>query len=237
LHIHERGGFLQTVFIGCRTIEDEINAVVRVLPTCSSIFWIESGLHNYPLKLKDRIQEEIDKITETVSNVENIVLLFGYCGNCIDGLCSPKAQLVVPKVEDCISLLIGGDQSRLDLSSKTHAYYLTEGWLRYENNIYYEYDQCIKKYGPVKAKRIFNVMLKNYSALNFIDTGTYDIKKTMDITADLAQSLNLEQKTVPGTLCLIAKALNGEWDEGFLKVPAGVAVKLNNFELKCPNQF
>jgi len=229
--------FLQTVFIGCRTIEDEINAVLESLPTKSPIFWIESGLHNYPLKLRERIQEEIDKITAAFPHVENIVLLFGYCGNCIDGLCSPKAQLVVPKVEDCISLLVGGDKVRLDLNSRAHAYYLTSGWLRYENNIYYEYEQCIKKYGLTKVQRIFKVMLKNYSNLYFINTGTYNLAETMQITSELAENLNLKQEIIPGTLSLIAKGVRGEWDADFLKVPPGDVVKLNFSGVKCPNQI
>ncbi|MGI6225879.1 MAG: DUF1638 domain-containing protein [Peptococcales bacterium] len=227
---------MQTVFIGCRTIEDEINAVFKALPTESPIFWIESGLHNYPDKLKNRIQEEIDKITATIANVENIVILFGFCGNCINGLYSSQAKLIIPKVEDCISLLMGGDATRQNLNSQAHGYFLTSGWLRYENNIYYEYEQCIKKYGLAKAQRIFKVMLKNYSVLYFIDTGTYDLEETMKKTYELAQLLNLEQKIIPGNDSLIAKGVKGEWDDNFLIVPAGDRIKLNT-GVKCPNQF
>ncbi|MFZ7101114.1 MAG: DUF1638 domain-containing protein [Peptococcaceae bacterium] len=219
--------------VGCRTIEDEINAVVKTLPECCPIYWVESGLHNYPVKLKERIQEEIDKI----SGVENIVLLFGYCGNSIEGLQSAHAQLVVPKVEDCISLLLGGDQVRLALSRRVKSYYLTDGWLRYENNIYWEYEQCLKKYGLDKTLRIFRVMLANYSTLDFIDTGTYNLEETMAKTAELADILNLRQKIIPGNLSLIAKALREEWDEDFLKTPPGIPLQIGNYSGRMPNQL
>lgn len=214
---------MKTVAIACRTIEDEINAVYKTLPVQFPIFWVESGLHNFPSKLKDRIQQEIDK----VSGVENILLLFGYCGNSIEGLMAPQAQLVVPKVEDCISLLLGGNQIRRDLSSKAPAFYLTEGWLRYESNIYWEYEQCLKKYGEARALRVFRTMFAHYSTLNFIDTGSYKLQPVMAKTADLAANLNLEQAFVPGTLRLITKAFQEEWDEDFLKVPPGVPIHLN----------
>jgi len=140
---------------------------------------------------------------------------------------APQAQLVVPKVEDCISLLLGGNQIRRDLSSKAPAFYLTEGWLRYESNIYWEYEQCLKKYGEARALRVFRTMFAHYSTLNFIDTGSYKLQPVMAKTADLAANLNLEQAFVPGTLRLITKAFQEEWDEDFLKVPPGVPIHLN----------
>jgi hypothetical protein len=214
---------LKTVAIACRTIEDEINAVYKTLPVQFPIFWVESGLHNFPSKLKNRIQQEIDK----VSGVENILLLFGYCGNSIEGLMAPQAQLVVPKVEDCISLLLGGNQIRRDLSREVPSFYLTEGWLRYESNIYWEYEQCLKKYGEARTLRVFRTMFAHYSTLNFIDTGSYKLQPVMAKTADLAANLNLEQAIVPGTLRLITKAFQEEWDEDFLKVPPGVPIHLS----------
>lgn len=162
-----------------------------------------------------------------MSGVENILLLFGYCGNSIESLMAPQAQLVVPKVEDCISLLLGGNQIRRDLSSKAPAFYLTEGWLRYESNIYWEYEHCLKKYGEAKALRIFRTMFTHYSTLNFIDTGSYKLEPVMTKTAALAVNLNLTQAIVPGTLRLITKALKEEWDEDFLIVPPGVPIHLN----------
>src|SRR5665648_113029 len=113
---------LKTIAIACQTIEDEINTINNTLPEPMPIVWVESGLHNVPAQLTKRIQEEIDKI----SGVENILLLFGYCGNSIDGLVASQAQLVVPKVEDCISLLLGGDMIRQALSLSLSLIHISE---------------------------------------------------------------------------------------------------------------
>jgi len=214
---------LRTVAIACRTIEDELNAVYNTLAAPFPIVWVESGLHNFPSQLKERIQQEIDKI----SDAENILLLFGYCGNSIEGLVASQARLVVPKVEDCISLLLGGNQIRLALSRETPAFYLTEGWLRYEKNIYWEYQKCLEKYGEDRSLRIFRAMFAHYSNLNFIDTGSYDLELVMSRTAELASKLNLKQGIVPGTLKLINKAFLEEWDEDFLLVPPGMPIHIN----------
>ena len=213
---------MKTVAIACRTIEDELNAVYNTLPTPFPIVWVESGLHNFPAQLKERLQQEINKI----SDVDNILLLFGYCGNSIEGLVAPQARLVVPKVEDCISLLLGGNQIRMALSRETPAFYLTDGWLRYEKNIYWEYEHCLEKYGEARSLRIFRAMFEHYSNLNFIDTGSYDLEAVMSRTADWATKLNLKQGIVPGTLKLITKAFNEEWDEDFLIAPPGVPLQV-----------
>lgn len=214
---------MKTVAIACQTIEDELNAIYKTLPDPFPIVWVESGLHNFPAQLKERIQQEIDQI----SGVENILLLFGYCGNSIEGLVAKQARLVVPKVEDCISLLLGGNQIRLAQSRETPAFYLTDGWLRYEKNIYWEYEQCLKKYGEVRSLRIFRAMFAHYANLNFIDTGCYDLETVMGRTAEFATKMNLKQGIVPGTLKLIAKAFREEWDDDFLIVPPGVPIHIN----------
>lgn len=211
---------MRTVAIACKTIEDEVNSIRKTLPESYPLIWVESGLHNYPAQLKDRLQEEIDKLAD----VDNIVLIFGYCGNSVEGLISSNAQLVIPKVDDCISMLLGGNEARLEESRQRPSYYLTDGWLRYENNIFWEYLHCREKYGAVRTQRIFKSMLAHYTTLNFIDTGTYNVEQVMAKTAELATTANLEQQVISGNLILITKALRGEWDENFLKVGPGVPV-------------
>lgn len=218
---------MRTVVIACRTIEDEVNAVYHKLSASFPILWIESGLHNYPSELKGKLQQEINKI----NNAENILLLYGYCGSSIEGLVSAQARLIVPKVEDCISLLLGGNKPRLELSRETPAFYLTGGWLRYEKNIYWEYEKCLEKYGEERSLRIFGAMFAHYSNLNFIDTGSYNLEPVMSKTAELAAKLDLKQGIVPGTLKLITKALMEEWDEDFLIVPKGAAINIKYGEV------
>jgi hypothetical protein len=119
---------------------------------------------------------------------------------------------------------LGSNQNR-----PVRSYFLTEGWLRYENNIYREFLHCVKKYGRNRALGIYRTMLANYSALAFIDTGTYDLNQLMTETAEFAASLNLTQQVVAGTLSLIGKALREEWDDDFIKVPPGMALRIKDY--------
>ena len=158
---------MKTALIACKTLEDEVTQALNNTDQAFAVHWIESGLHNYPDKLRETLQHCIDEITDC----EYIVMAFGLCGNALLDLCSRNATLVIPKVDDCISLFLGGNDQRRQMESSAKSYYLTSGWLRYENNIWKEYQRSLEKYGPEKTKYIFGIMLKHYSYLTIIDTG------------------------------------------------------------------
>ncbi len=208
---------MKNIAVACKTLKDEIMFVTSDLGIRYPVLWIESSQHNNPQKLKQCIQEQIDRI----SNVENILLLFGVCGNAIQGLCSPESRLVFPRVDDCISLFLGGNRQKKELDSKGSAYYLTRGYLMSEANIWGEYLYCVSKYGEEKARKLMRIILKNYEKLNVIDTGAYRLEEIMELSKEIAAKLELSHNVVTGSLHLLYKALRGEWDDDFCIVPPG----------------
>ena len=202
---------IKTSVIACKTLEDEINQALVKTETNFPIYWIESGLHNYPDQLKHKIQQSIDRIT----NSDYILLLFGLCGNSMLGLSSANASLVIPKVDDCISLFLGGNEARRNREGKFKAYYLTKGWLRYENNIWQEYNRSIERYGLEKTRSIFKIMLQHYTHLVVIDTGAYETIGFLKETKTIADELGLTHLVVPGNLELLYRALKKKWDNNF----------------------
>jgi hypothetical protein len=215
---------LDTVAIACRTIHDEIMQAVQSVKSEYPIIWVESGLHNSPGKLNRHLQTEIEKL----DNVNNILLVFGYCGNALLDLVSSKGKLIFPKVDDCISLLLGGNTKKNLLNKEAAAYYLTRGWLSYENNIWDEYTHCVNRFGYDKAQSIFKTILNNYVNLNIIDTGAYDLTEFLEQTDKIATELGLKHQVVPGTLDLLQKAFSGRWDEGFAVIEPGKVIDYND---------
>ncbi len=213
---------MKIAVIACKTLEDEINLVIRQTGTNHQLFWIDSGLHNYPDRLKENLQQSIS----SVSGFDNIVLLFGLCGNSLIGLSSPDASLVIPKVDDCISMFLGSNSVRRELEKGFRAYYLTRGWLRYENNIWHEYERCLERYGQEKTRSIFRIMLKHYTHLVVIDTGAFDSEEFIAETKTIAQELTLEHKVIPGDLSLLRRALEQDWQSDFAIIKPGDKVSL-----------
>src|SRR5512133_2415672 len=87
------------VVLACKVIEDELRPLLAPNVEFRSV---EQGLHRHPEKLQESLQQEIDSI-----DADEILLGYGLCGKGVVGLKSSVARLVVPRVDDCISLLLG----------------------------------------------------------------------------------------------------------------------------------
>lgn len=207
----------KNIVIACNALRDEINLVINKLQVKYPIIWVDAGLHNHPNKLKDQLQ----KLINSIDNVDNILLMFGNCGNSVLNLKSEKASIILPRADDCISMLLGGNENKAALDQKGTSYYLTKSYLNSGASMWTEYLSCIDKYGPEKSLMIFKTMLVNYKALRLIDTGAYNLDDIKDIFLKMAKEFDLEQEIVPGTINTVYKAFKEEWDEGFIIVKPG----------------
>ncbi|AET68478.1 Protein of unknown function (DUF1638) [Desulfosporosinus orientis DSM 765] len=226
-----------TIIVACQTIRDEVNLAISETGVNYPVLWIESGLHNFPDRLGCKIQEKINEI----ENVETILLAFGNCGNCLLGIKSPLAQLIIPRVDDCISLLLGSYERRQNLFKEVGTYFLTKGWLESEQNLISEYERCVRRYGKDKALRVMKMMLNNYHRLMVIDTQAYQFEGILVKTKSFADTLGLSHEEIHGSLRLLKKLFLGPWDEEFAIIPPGEEVSLkhifiNNVETPKQNQ-
>lgn len=216
---------MKAIALACETIADEVRLAARETRSTIPICWVKSGMHNYPIQLKQHIQAEINR----VENVDHILLLFGYCGNSLLGLKSDICHLVIPKVDDCVSLLLGGNAQRNNLNDQAMGYYLTKGWLSHEYNLWSEYNYCLQKYGSERTSRIYRVMLHNYKRLNVINTGAYNLDDLLPLTGQIARELELDHTIVDGSLDLLGQALKGEWtNHRFVVIEPGEEVTMYN---------
>ncbi|SDF01094.1 DUF1638 domain-containing protein [Sporomusa acidovorans] len=218
-----------TVIVACQTLRDELALAVKETGVNFPVIYIESGLHNTPELLHKRIQEEINRL----DNVEVILLLFGYCGNSLLGIKSANAKLVLPKVDDCIPLLLGSCAVRKEISKKMGTYFLTQGWLNFENNLIKEYERCVERYGQARTAKIMKIMLGHYKRFMLIDTGAYPVERILPKIQKFAEHLHMCHEVVPGSLRLFLKLLRGEWDEEFLVVEPGKEIRLNDICGDC----
>jgi hypothetical protein len=210
--------------LACQTLQAELALAIKETGVDFPVIYIESGLHHTPELLHKRIQNEINRI----DNVDEILLLFGYCGNSLLGIKSDKAKLVLPKVEDCIPLLLGSCEVKKTISKEMGTYFLTKGWLEYENNLLKEYERCVKRYGQARSSKIMKIMVGHYKRFMLIDTGAYAVESILPQTQDIAARLNLCHEVTKGSLHLINKLLQGEWDEEFLVLEPGEAVTITD---------
>ena len=211
---------MKTAVISCRTVEDEVNAAAKRVGLDAPIVWLESGLHNTPKILCERLQEELDKLS-----ADRVLLAMGFCGNSLAGLVTGDYELIIPRVDDCISLLLGGVERRVEVSRELAAYFFTEGWMRGERNIWNEYLYTVEKYGEDMADTIMEMMYSHYRTLAMLECGIGDLDALSEQIRPLAEALGLERTRVPATLGFIEQLFTGPWDEEqFLIVPPHTAI-------------
>lgn len=219
---------MSTIVIACQTLSDEVNMAIAETGVKHPVIWVESGLHNHPETLRMRLQETVSRI----SNVENIILCYGYCGNALLGLHSTGARLIVPRVDDCISLLLGSYEKREALSREMVSYFLTRGWIVNENNIIREYERCVERYGKERAQRVLKMMLEHYRRLVLIDTGAYPLDDAcLAKSYEIAEMMGLKHQVVKGSIGMLKQLLTGPWDENFIVLEPGEKLSMDYFRI------
>ena len=214
------------VMIACDTLRTEIEHVMEVHGVDRHVVWIEHLLHNVPTKLAAALQEAIDG----VEDADRVLLGFGNCGNAIQGLRSGNFELIVPRLDDCVSLVLGSQRYREQYSRKHHAFYLTDGWITGSRTIEVEYNEMIEDYGEEEADEIMNMMYVNYNTMAFLDTGLYDIDALMNRTRHLCEVIETKQVVEPATLAYVERLVCGPWPEDlFVHVAPGEIIPSSPF--------
>ncbi|HWR37945.1 MAG TPA: DUF1638 domain-containing protein [Patescibacteria group bacterium] len=208
---------MRTVILACQTLQDELKLAIQRTGCEYPVLYVESGLHNTPELLHKRIQEEVDRL----DNVDLILLVFGYCGNSLLGIRSQQAKMVIARVDDCIPLLLGSAEERRQISKEMGTYFITKGWLDYENNIIREYRRCVERYGEGRAARVMKIMLGHYQRFLLIDTGAYPVETIAEQVKDFAEKMGMSHEIYNGSTRLLEKLLIGPWDDEFIVLEPG----------------
>jgi hypothetical protein len=210
--------------IACATVIEEM---LPLKPPQLAYDVLEFGLHANPEKLRTALQTAIDAVSP---NIETILLGFGMCAQAMVGLRAGNHTIVIPKVDDCITIFLGAvthysQQQR----NEPGTLYLTKGWIEAGTALDEQRDELAKKYGEEKAGILFKKMLHGYKRLAFIDTGNYELERYRTRSQEIAQRLDLRYEEIKGDNSLVLKLLNGPWDGDFVVAPPGHTVALSDF--------
>jgi len=214
---------MHDVIIACQTLYDELNLAMRETGCRRPVIWVDSDYHSDPDQLRAKLQEEIDN----QENIEKIFLAYGCCGNGLVGLKASTADLIIPKAEDCISMVLS--RPGVKFQRPKHAYFLTKGWMEGSRSIFVEYEHALKRYGQARTKRLFEIMLKTYHNFVLIDTGAYNVSDCLKKVEALAQNINLEPVVSKGGIWFLKKLLTGPYAEDFCVIPKGGVVHIGHF--------
>ena len=208
---------MKSMIIACDTLSDELSLAQKKVGSNLETMLIEGNLHNYPEKLKDTLQQELN----AKNGYDRILLGFGFCGNSIVGLRTLDFEIIVPRIDDCVSILLGSEKRHTELLKTDRSFFITDGWLRHDPNICDEYDDTVEKYGEDTGAVIMQGMYANYNSFSIIDTEAYNIEPVKQRVKPMADNLGFKCSVVSGTVSYLERLITGPWDdEMFLRVPA-----------------
>jgi hypothetical protein len=221
---------MRTLIMACRTVENELRMAMAQAGVDYPVLYLDAGLHLWPDRLREAIQRDLDRI----ENVDVVLMGYGFCGESLVGVKSDRFKIVVPRVHDCISLLLGSTLAREQCGNDV--YFFTKGWLDHEISIAHEYNRCVARYGEQKATSIMKKMMKHHKGLTAIDTGAYNVEPVKLQVQTLAEKMGWKFETVPGSLRIFHKLLKGPWDEEFVVLEPGQVITLDDMVKRPPAQ-
>jgi len=194
--------------IACEVMKEELLAIKVVGPV--EYEFISMGLHLYPQKL----HKELQRILDHSLGYAKIILAFGLCGGATRDLKVADSTLIIPRVHDCLPILLGSKSAYEQLSQQERGtFYLSCGWMITEKNILSEHQRVCAKYGEKKAKSILARMYDSYKKVLFIHTGCNEECTMIQESRDIAELLDLTYSEVQGEDTYLQKLVNGPWNE------------------------
>ena len=211
--------------LACATVMEEM---LPLLPPDVSYQVLDFGLHINSANLKRALQDAVDAAAGTT---DVLILGYGLCSMAVVGLRANGCTLVVPRVDDCISIFLGSSRAyKQQARAEPGTYYLTKGWLEVGDTPFDDYDRLAAKYGPERAEWVIREMMRNYTRLALIDTGRQvDLERYRVQARCLAERWDLRFEEIQGSDALVRQMLFGPWDEGFVVVPPGESIQYEHF--------
>ncbi|HCT92318.1 MAG TPA: hypothetical protein DF613_13220 [Lachnospiraceae bacterium] len=206
---HIEGGKMNAVIVSCNTLRDELTSALEKCRCPYPVRYLEASLHNVPKKLHAALQAELDRLED----VDYVLLAFGTCGDALCNIHTGDYTTVLPRVDDCITLLLGSAENRKQYPENMATYFLSRGWLRGERNIWVEYQYTMEKFGKEVGESVFGALFGHYRNLGVLDTGCYPIEEIRDETEHIANVLHLQHRVVPASNQYLRELVSGQWPE------------------------
>ena len=227
--------------IACEVFFREVCHLAAESPHSCDPLFLPKGLHDLGVeKMLPRLQKEIDAVP--AATYDAVVLAYGLCNNGVAGLTARNTKLVMPRAHDCITIFLGsrGGYEKC-FAEHPGTYYRTTGWLERNDaegagdetvqqrlGLAMKYDELVQQYGEENAAYIMETMgdlTAHYDRLAFIRMGLGCEDRFCRMAREEAEQKGWAFEEIEGSMTLLRKLLQGDWDDDILIVEPGQSIR------------
>jgi hypothetical protein len=148
--------------ISCEVFRPYLDQLFLTLPK-EEVDYLEIKQHDHPDHLAKLLQEKIDSIT----GVDEIIVLYGLCGNAILPLVSRIIPIRVLRVHDCAAVLLGSNSAyQKYFEGNPHKHYHCVSYKDRDDEYFArtspEYRRIADEYGEDNADYVFEMLYDKF---------------------------------------------------------------------------
>lgn len=224
--------------VACDVFKDEIESMDlgQASPVASE--FLEMGLHDQPARLREAIQEAIERLETEYPIIEYIILAYGLCGGGLSEVRANRAPLVAPRAHDCIAIMLGG-MAAFNQASREHprAYFYSPGWIRGRRVPGPDRDAYLRALyaarHPGDEEMVEDLIEADRDTYAHCDCAAYvDLagnRKAEEYCRDCAKALGWRYRKLKGDPALLRGLFAGDWDASrYRVVPPGHQIALRD---------
>lgn len=206
---------------------------------------LSASLHVEPVPLRDRLQQEIDRIEAEDPDADAILLGYGLCGGATAGLVARGRPLVLFKAHDCATIFLGSrERYEQEHAATPGTYWFTEdnvkrgdalkGWMLGDSSrsdsVEATYREYVEKYGQENADYLMEALgewQSHYERGAFLETGLAEDEEALTEARKESELRGWRFERVLSDLSLMQRLLNGDWDDDFLVLQPGQTLAMS----------
>ena len=228
---------MQPVILTCSSLEEYVVQAQNNMGTAFPVIALDKRYHMEPKDMREQILSAISDLSKTYST---ILVSMGFCGGSWDQVVAP-CRIVIPRVDDCVSLLLQqGDEYCANLKEMGHLYLYEKDP---KESFFSRIGQGLDGMGGVPGMggvdgignddldELIDMYFGNYHYLDIIDTGYNDCysEKYVAAAQEEADRIHMDLDYVEGGIHLLEKLVSGAWNEQFLVAEKGHLIRHGDF--------
>lgn len=207
-----------TVLLACSAMETYIRAAQERVGTAYPVVYVDKTYHEQPKEMRLQLIKALEELPE---EVHTVLVAMGFCGGAWEAV-STKRRLVIPKVDDCVTLLLYREETGHRAQKEMGHLYLTD----HASDIFAPeaiYQKYCEQFDQETARMLLDMYFEHYTTVDVVDTGVWDCRAE-DCRREAeknAELIHCRLQYVPGSNRMLERLLSGQWDDLFWVLEPG----------------